>query len=236
MGAGMKKFNLSLDDFNPHPGSGFYFESIWWCDKLIEKYPEIKIDLFVPGGFARLNDPSPFFLSKYPKWVEKVKRLPSNYRINLHTYNHRRSRKDFKWHRGVESANNEWENLTYNEAVILLNLIEDEFKKVGLTYSNVFRPSGWHIGCEAAKLLTKRGYIIAGDTKYYKVLKDKVPGMKWVSYNWDMTGPCKVKGDVVAFGHTSEWCNNYMNRIRYNLIVSLLDSDKFDFRFIEELV
>ena len=60
--------------------------------------------------------------------------------------------------------------------------------------------------------------------------------MKWVSYNWDMTKECKVTGDVIAYGHTSNWTNNYINEDRFNLIIDLLESDKFEFKFIEELL
>jgi hypothetical protein len=54
-----------------------------------------------------------------------------------------------------------------------------------------------------------------------------------VSYNWDLTGPCSVKGDVIAYGHTSDWTNNYMDKERFNLINELLGKEKFRFKFIE---
>src|SRR5690348_13909004 len=113
----LKKFNLSLDDMSPHPRAGLDFESIKWCDKLIETYPAMKINLFVPAAYGRLGEPS-YNISddENHEWAEKLKVLPDNYRINLHGYKHRRSRKDWDFHRGIESNNNEWENLTYDQA------------------------------------------------------------------------------------------------------------------------
>lgn len=150
---------------------------------------------------------------------------------------HRRSKKDYKWHRGIESNNNEWENLTYQQAEILLNRIENEFNKVGLNYSCVFRAPGWHIGKDAVRLLIDRGYIIAGNEKYYNALKSKIPNLhkKWKSYNWDLEKECSIDGDVIAFGHTSNWCSNFFNEEKYKLVVKLLESRKFSFKFIEEM-
>ncbi len=232
----MSIFSLSLDDVCPHPECDIFSGSIDWCDKLIHRWPDIKIDLFVPFAYARLKDKDPFYLHNYVNWLKCINKLPDNYKINLHGFFHRRSKTDYKWHQGIESNNNEWEKLTYAQAELLLNRMEKGFKKSGMKFFKVFRPPGWHIGVEAARLLKNRGYVIAGNKTYYKKIRNMVEGVKYIPYNWDMTTPCKIKGDVVAFGHTSNWTNNYMDELRYNLIMDLLDSDKFDFKFIEELI
>lgn len=230
----MRKFSLSLDDFSPHPRSGLNFESIKWCDKLIEQY-DIKINLFVPAAYARLED-IPYRLTENQHWVDKVKKLGDNYRINLHGYCHRRSNGDFYMHKKYSQSNNdEWEFLNYTYAYSIARLMIEEFDQAGLDYTPTFRPPAWKISREAVTALEAHGITcFAGSKEYYEKCKDIV-NVKWVNYNWDLTGPCKTTGDIVAFGHTSNWTNNYMNEERYNLIKELLDKEQFDFRFIEDM-
>jgi len=236
----MHKFNLSLDDMSPHPKAGLNFESIKWCDKLITKYPELKINLFVPASYARLEEDLvilPCNLADEPEWVAKVNPLPDNYRINLHGWRHRRSVRDFYPHKKRSpSTNDEWQFLNFDDAMAIGELMIEQFKEAGLDYVPTFRPPGWKISMEAVKALECLGVTcIAGSPEYYKKLKGYLDTIKWVSYNWDLTKPCDVKGDVVAYGHTSSWTNNYMDEKRYKLIDQLLSSKKFDFRFIEEM-
>ena len=223
----MKRFNLNLDDFSPHPNTN----DLFWCNKLIEKYPEIKINLFVPAAYARLGE-EPYFLSEYPEWVENTKRLPSNYRINLHGFYHRRVDKRYP-----KSNNNEFELLDKKETLLVLKNIMGEFKRVGIEYKNTFRAPGWHLSLDAVNVLIDNGFIIAGNNVYYNAYKDKVHNIRWVNYNWDMTSAYNLEtNDVVAFGHTSNWTNNYMNEERYNLIVNLLSKEEYRFDFIEDFV
>jgi hypothetical protein len=215
---------------SPHPRAGLDFESIRWCDKIIEKYPDIKINLFVPAAYARLGE-EPVVLSLCRDWLDKVGRLPArNYRINYHGFNHRRISKEYG-----NSNNDEWQYLTRSQTKSLFNKMIEMLAWSRLPVFDTFRPPGWKISQEAAQFLTEKGFLIAGSEEYYSKLKDKIRGLKWISYNWDMTGPCEVKGNIVAVGHTSDWTNNYMNEERYNLVVDLLDGEEFDFRFIEEV-
>lgn len=227
----MRKFNLSLDDFAPYKRSGLYFESIEWCDKLIEKYPEIKINLFVTAAFCRLGE-QPCYLTKNPEWVKKVNNLPkSNYSINFHGLYHRRT--DGKH---PNSNNDEFMYLRGEQANVVIDTMIKEFDKAGLKHKNVFRPPGWKISTSATKALTDRGFIIAGNQSYYDLHKDRVPGLRWVSYNWDLTKLCDLSGDIYAFGHTSSWTNNYMDETRFKLIDDVLSKELFEFAFIEELL
>lgn len=226
----MRKFNLSLDDFSPHPKAGLNFESIVWCDKLIKKYPGIKINLFVPAAYCRIGE-EPCYLTANPEWVKMVKALPDNYRINLHGLFHRRT--DGKH---PVSNNDEFQYLSGAWVDSYIDTMMTEFKNAGLEYEKTFRPPGWKISLGSAKVLTSKGFIIAGNGVYHKLMKGKVKNLRWVSYNWDMTGVCKLPGNVVAYGHTSEWTNNYMDEARFMLLDRLLKSEPFDFRFIEELI
>jgi hypothetical protein len=226
----MKTFSLSLDDYSPRPQTN----NLFWCDQLIKKYPKIKIDLFVSAAYCRLNE-KPNLLSENLEWVDSINMLPSNYSVNLHGLYHRRSKRDFYFHVDRESNNDEFEFLSYDGAHVIVKNMLDEFDRSGVKYNMVFRPPGWKLSASAATVLTKRGFIIAGDANYYKQLKVVVPNMRWVSYNWDMTKPCDIDGDVIAYGHVSDWTNNYMNEERYNLICEVLDQDNFDFKFIMEI-
>ena len=231
MGLIMRKFNLSLDDMSPHPNAGLGFESIKWCDKLIIKYPDIKIDLFVPARYARLGQKS-YNLVDHPDWVAQLNSLPTNYRINLHGFYHRRSKKDFAWHDAPKSNNNEWERLTFRQAECIMSKTERDFRRAGVVYERVFRPPGWHIGRAAVQFLTDQGFVIAGNDRYYK-MHASVKNIKWVSCSWDLIEPAPNAGkDIYAFGHTSDWTNNYMNEERFNKINKLLESEGFKFVFI----
>ena len=228
----MRAFNLSLDDMSPNEKAGKYFESIEWCNRLIDTHPEIKINLFVPTRYARLNERPSRFKDNLD-WVSALKDLPSdNYRINLHGLYHRRCVADYKWHKRPDSNNNEWELITYSQASRLLDTIEADFDEFDIKYDKVFRAPGWHIGLESIKLLLDRGYTIAGDKRYYNKFKKKVKNNKWVSYTWDLIGEPNA-GDVYAFGHTSSWNNNFFNEDKYNAVRDLLGNDDFEFKFIK---
>lgn len=242
----MNKFNLSLDDMSPHPKAGLNFESIKWCDKLIEKYPQLKINLFVPAAYCRLGE-EPHALTDNMKWVEKLKALPDNYVINMHGYHHRRVSKKYG-----NSNNDEWQYLNNTNAPTLVCQMNGEFIRAGLCefpikdgkqynafpkFRRTFRPPGWKISKAAVEALQTYANIecFAGSEEYYEKVKD-VLRVKWVSYNWDLTGPCDVNGDVVAYGHTSNWTNNYMDETRYKLVRGFLDNNtNIEFKFIEEM-
>lgn len=225
------QFNLSLDDFSPHERAGLHFESIEWCNKLIDKYPDIKINLFTPAAYCRLGE-DPCYLTKNMKWVEQVKKIPSNYRINLHGYYHRRLSQ-----KHGPSNNDEWQFLNEEQAKILFTHMVGEFDSSGLKYYKTFRPPGWKISTSSAKVLTDNDFIIAGDKKYFDLISGKVSGLKWVYCNWDLVTNPPESECVVAYGHTSDWTNNYMNKERYQVIVEFLDRQRdVSFEFIEDLI
>lgn len=223
----MKVFNLSLDDFSPHPKAGLNFESIEWCERLIKKWPEIKINLFVPAAFARLGE-SPYYLSSNTKWCEKVRLLSKkNYSIGLHGYYHRNDKK--------HSNNDEFQFLNRQETISKLQNIKEEFMNANISFNKIFRPPAWKSSKSACEILSEGNFVIAGNDEYYNKHK-QIPKMRWVSYNWDLNGPCKEKRNVFAYGHTSNWTTNYFCEKTYNFVVDLLSSDDFKFKFLEEVV
>jgi len=222
-------FGLSLDDFSPHPRAGLNFESIGWCNELIKDFPDIKIDLFVSAAYCRLGE-KPCYLSDSPEWCDKVRGLPDNYRLNLHGMYHRRCELDRSWHKYHPLSNNdELQYLQEAHMRFLLGDMREEFRKAGLEHTKVIRPPGWKISVQACRALNKMGYTIAGDGRY----KGK-PQAAFVgdSYNWDLISKCKLKRDVWTFGHTSDWTNNYFDEERYNLVLDLLTSRDFHYRFL----
>lgn len=231
----MDTFNLSLDDYSPHPKTGLYHESIFWCKKLISHFPDIKINLFVPAAYCRLGE-IPNKLLKNKNWVDEVKKLnKENFSIGIHGFFHRRSKKDYVWNAGIpESNNDEFQYLKKDQAIGILKSIESEFKSVGLQYNKIFRPPGWKISKEAALVFHNYGFVIAGDEKYYNLCKD-IPNLKWVCYNWDLFSNNPPENNVIAYGHTSEWTKNYFNEEKYNWICDLLRSRQFCFKFLEEI-
>lgn len=229
----MRKFNLSLDDFSPHPRAGLNFESIHWCDKLIERYPDIKIDLFIPVRYKRLSDKTAYCLDiGQTEWCQRVQEFVkrANYSVCPHGVNHmREANKKYP-----ASNNDEFQYIDEVTAQAKLGVIYYIFDKVGIKYDKVFRPPGWKLSVSAAKVLTKHDFIIAGNKEYYNILKHRVPGMKWVSYNYDLVGAVPG-GDIVSYGHTSNWTNNYFNEQKYHLVCDILDSDEFEFYSLKDL-
>jgi hypothetical protein len=220
-------FNLSLDDAGPHPKCDPFPAVIALCDKLIQRWPDIKIDLFTSAAYARLNE-EPYFLSQYPEWVKQAKALPrANYRFNLHSYYHRRL--SVKW---PNSNNNEVERTTEKETKMLVDHAVIEFKTAGLECSKVFRAPGFHLGQSAAKVLTDLGFTIAGNQRYADALKGKVPGLKYV-VSTSILDPIPT-GDTLLYGHTSNWCGDFLPKV-YDRVVQVLESREFEFRFLEEL-
>lgn len=235
----MRKFNLSLDDMSPHPRAGLNFESIEWCDKLIEKYPFLCINLFVPTSYCRLGEgQNDYHISKYRDWVNKLDALPKlNYRINFHGVNHSRQyypSNQKRYAKYPKSNNDEWQYLNYKDAQDLVTMMLQDFKAMGLSHVKTFRPPGWKVSKDAVRALQDAKFgVIAGSPEYYKKVKD-VLNIKWVSYNYDLVSKIPA-GDIVAYGHTSDWTNNYLNEDKYNLICRILDSDNFSFHFIEDM-
>lgn len=225
----MREFNLSLDDMSPHEKAGLHFESIYWCNKLIEKFPDFKVNLFVPAAYCRLGE-EPCFLTKNPDWIDKVNSLPDNYRINLHGYYHRRVSKKYG-----NSNNDEWQYLKYDQALDVGKNMIEEFEKAGLKYHPTFRPPGWKISGPACQALEKLGVTCFAGNSKYQIKNENFYTAKWVNYDWDMVSPYSGSGRVLAYGHTSSWTNNYFDETRYNLVLDVLNSNDFEFRFLEDI-
>ena len=125
----MRKFNLSLDDMSPHPRAGLNFESIEWCDKLIEDFPKLKVNLFVPAAYCRLGEDKPCYISQNKEWLDRLKSLSEkNYRINLHGLFHRRISKSHG-----NSNNDEWQHLKWKAAEVVADHMFTEFHKAEIT-------------------------------------------------------------------------------------------------------
>ena len=226
----MSIFSLSLDDCCPHPKCTPFPGVIHLCNKLIKRWPDLKIDFFTSAAYARLNE-DPYFLTQYPDWVKQMNDLPSkNFRVNCHSYYHRRLSA-----KHGNSNNNEMEKTSEKESRMLIEHMIGEFKTSGLKFERVFRPPGWHVGISAAKVLTEMGFVIAGNRKYFDLLKDKVPEMRYLITNWELREECILNGDVFAAGHTSNWCDNYFDKKTYDRVVKLLESRQFEFKFLSEL-
>jgi hypothetical protein len=228
-------FSLTLDDFAPDPRTGLNFESIHWCDRLIQEFPGFTVNLFVPAAYCRLGE-KPHWLSENKEWVKRVNDLPNNYKINMHGLYHRRSKIDYKWHQKHESNNDEFEWISEGQANILIDRMINEFEDSGLRYVKTFRPPGWKISAGAATALTKHGFLIAGDDRYYDMLKDKVSGLKWVSKRWCLKAPLEKFDTVVAAGHTSNWAGDYFNEEMYNKVRNAMIEYNFTPVFLEKIL
>jgi Uncharacterized protein conserved in bacteria (DUF2334) len=227
VGAEVSVFNLSLDDVCAHPKCTPFPSIIDLCNKLIERWPGIKIDFFISSAYARLNE-EPYFLAQYPEWVKQMNELPAaNFRFNTHGFWHRRLSKQHG-----NSNNGEFEYLTKQQAHTVLVHMIGEFEAAGLKYEKVFRAPGFRLSRGSAEALTELGFSIAGKKDYSKA---NIPGFRFTQANWNLREECTLAGDVLAAGHTSTWCDNYFGPEVCDRVVKLLETKSYKFKFLSEL-
>jgi len=193
-----------------------------------ELYPDIKINLFVPARYARLQE-NPHPLIQNPEWCERVNELPSNFQVGMHGLYHRSSSDDFNFHT-TQSNNDEFRYLNTEQAEVVVNEMINEFEQSGLKYAKIFRPPRWSISYDVAQILTKRGFTIAGHDDYFQQCKG-IEGLKWVSVNWHLIDVPPPQ-NIIAAGHTSDWTYNYFNQERFELVKKVLEGQEWKFRFI----
>lgn len=216
-------FNLSFDDVHPESSSdgmdcgGDRDSGVFkYLIKLWEKYPKLKITLFVtPNWIDRANDPfpvkqfkrlaglkytktwqdEPFLLTKHKVWCKWLNSFP-NCEIAIHGYNH---------HTDARFHSQEFQNMPYDECKKRLERAECIFRESGLHYVRGFRPPGWGISDELFQALRELNYdFISIDSipcrinnlSRYKV--EKYRGLVNVPQNWDIARGTNGEGVDIA--------------------------------------
>ena len=231
--------NFNLDDIHPQSssvGQDFggdrqhgVFRHLF---ALIEEFPKIKITLFTtPNYIDKSNDPfllrnikklfganyrrtwvgEPFKITKHKAWCDWLNSV-KNFEIALHGYNHHN-----------ESAGlhqQEFHNLTEEEAEKRIKAAEQLCKEAGLDYVRGFRPPGWGTspGMFAALRKLKMKFVALDATHFPGSNNCKVhqyEGLTNIPQNWDSkTGTIEdakallEKTNFISIkGHITEYCD-----------------------------
>lgn len=233
------KVNISIDDVSPHQKASV--KVLDRCFELIKIFPEIKFTLFIPIAYWRTIKPEittaiPLRIDQFPDFCNVLKNLPSNnFEIAYHGLYH-----------GIpkRSDNDEFQNLTYDEACQKFDSMFEIVQLAGLTevFKPIFRPPAWRMSSHAIKSAKDKGIeILALSPEDYALSTyggaQNTFG-KVVYYN--CSPPFKdlverEKNEIVY--HACEWDRNFLNvEQTKNLIEFFYRSKTIKFCFIDGLL
>ncbi len=238
----MNKLNISIDDVSPHPLSST--KVLKSCEKIIQRFPDVKISLFVPASYWRTvrqgvitNMPLQIDLPLFKDFCEEIKNLDDkNFELCYHGFYH-----------GIpgENDNNEFMYFNKKEATDRYNLIFQIIDSAGLKdkFKMVFRPPGWSISKESIQAARELGFKVLAlnpEKKYKERSSFEDEKGKDVVY---MTAappffPLEVLPKTEIVYHACEWDKNYLGpELTDNLIKFLEENEgKYQFAFIEDLL
>ena len=226
------KINISIDDVSPHPQSGIGV--LDRCYELIDIFPKIKFTLFIPMYYTRQYQQS-YPISYYPDFCETIKKLPSsNFEVGYHGYYH-----------GIlnVSSNDEFQYLTYEQAIDKFKKIQEERDKAGLSeiFKPIFRPPAWRMSSEAIRAAKDcKIEILALSPKDYAQQtygNYSFPNIVYYNVNPPFDG-LKLFENTEMVYHACEWDKNYLSQELTNDLKEFLleNKNEIEFCFIGGLV
>ena len=231
--------NISIDDVSPHPFSSF--SAIEECKKLIEIFHDIKFTLFVPIAYWRTkkqgySTPAPLFINEFPDFCEKLKELPQkNFEVAYHGLYH-----------GIpgKSDNDEFKEITYEEAIVLFEQMKNIVKKSELSqvFKPFFRPPAWRMSAasfRAAKeakieILALSNHTYAKES--YEKEDEKFSKVVYATcYPPEKELVLEDRTEIVY--HACEWDKNFLDSNRAEELSKFLRNHlhEIKFCFLEEL-
>jgi len=218
---GVNNLNISIDDVSPHPQSST--KVLERCFELIEIFNDIKFTLFIPTAYWRTVKPdistdTPLVLSDYPEFCSEVRSLPSkNFEIGYHGHYH-----------GIPgyNDNDEFKNLSYQEALDKVRLMKLTVKNAGLenTFSPIFRPPAWKMSPDSFRAFHSEGisnfaifplsFCDIGYTqaKTYKNEDENKKYKKSYATCFPPFVPLALKSQTNIVYHACEWDKNYLSK------------------------
>jgi|TARA_R110000851_G_scaffold236991_5_gene389746 predicted deacetylase len=236
----MHNINISIDDVSPHPLSST--KVIKQCNKIIEKYPEVKFTLFVPVAYwrtmrANVATPQPLELSKFPSFCEELRNLPeNNFEVGYHGYHH-----GIPW----RSDNDELKDKNYKDSLSLYKKMYYEVEKAGLSkvFKKILRPPAWRMSPDAIRAAKDFGFeILALSPDKYPDgsldYKGEDHNFKNVVY-YNVSPPNKKlslfdKTEIVY--HACEWDSNYLCKDKTDELIKFIGDNNFKFCFMEDML
>lgn len=208
----MQKLILEFDDFHPHND----VNCLEIAKKLIEKYPPIILNFFVPPKYMGQH------LSADEYWCSEVFELIKSGNINLAVH-------------GLTHSQEEFKNLEFDDARNRIVEAENILFEAGLPFQKVFRGPHWGIGIGSILALMYLDYTHLYSHTNYDLLHKLFSGdVKVVHYNWNLKDEFgtfennPTSNVIVGHGHCPDVCNNGINE-SYDRICRALDSNSFEF-------
>ncbi len=225
------KINISIDDVSPHPRSSVGV--LDRCYQLISKFPNIKFTLFIPMHYTRKDNKS-YPISEYPNFCETIRKLSKdNFEIGYHGYYH-----------GIigKSNNDEFKDISYEDAKTKIQLMEDEIGKAKLTnnFKKIFRPPAWRMSPEGFRALNDCGFNlfalsnISYALEHYRGSEKKYPCT--FSNQYPPSRPLRVEQKAGIVYHACEWDRNYLNKKMAEELQKFLSKNEKEFTFMEGLI
>lgn len=235
-----KNIIISIDDISPHKYSGI--NAINTCLDIIKKYPNIKFVLFIPLAYHRIKETQwvikdstitkePLYLNNFPEFCNILKNLPSkNFQLAYHGYYH--CKKGNCW---PKSNNDEFEELTYNETLEKIKLMEDLLEKCNLKniFHKIFRPPGWKINIDSMKAFIDNGYKLALFQKNkYDIPNKYLNKISFINFTPPDIKLEKTDNDIHVVYHACEWLKNYITNEKIDNLIKFYSKYKINYYFL----
>jgi len=173
-----RKYFLGIDDF------GYLMPNFDILLRLKKTYPDFKITLFtvaLPHQILIKENLKYFSEEKYKKWAEMI----NSYdwiQIAVH---------------GLYHTHGEM-LLGYEKTKMLIQAIENVFKRIGLKYVKLVKAPYWQYSWFALKALRDKGYAVALDRNHPMEVPKNI---KHFYYNWSYNEPLPDKDIIIGHGH-----------------------------------
>ena len=152
-----------------------------------------------------------------------------NYEICYHGYYH-----------GIpgENDNNEFLDITYDEAIKRIKSMKNQVKKAGLSdvFKPIFRPPAWRMGPKAWDALSEEGIELFAVSDIDYALESYQGKDKEYKSNYSTVFPpfreLEIKESCGIVYHACEWDRNYLSEYHMESLSSFLESHKDDINFV----
>lgn len=207
------KLALEFDDFNPKPE----VNCIDTIDKLVSRYPNIKLTFFTVALYERV----PLFSNR--EWCKRVLKHIENNNVRLAVH-------------GLYHTVEEFKNKSKNDALLSIVIAESVFKVSKLPFVKLFRGPHWGINENTYEALIELEYNAVFTHSDYSHLIQKFPCIKSVIYNWNLKDvDCTARDSIIGHGHTQNVCGNGIDE-SYERICNFIDTNKPQFAFANEII
>lgn len=232
------KVNVSIDDVSPHPlSSPAVLEK---CSRLIEKFPDIKFTVFVPVSYWRTmregtKTTRPLSIDEHPDFCDKLRSLTSNFEVGYHGLYH-----------GIPgiSDNDEFQSLTFDEAMSRFNVMKSVVNAAGLTdvFRPIFRPPAWRMSPGSIQAARASGFeVLALSSKEYALKTyagEETKRNDVIFYNccppFDALHP--YDRTTIVY-HACEWDKNYLSDDAVNALEQWLTSQvDVEYAFMRDML